>query len=252
MQKLKVLDLFSGIGGFSLGLERTGGFETVAFCEIDPFCQKVLAKHWPGVPIHDDVRTLKHDGAVDVICGGFPCQDLSVSGNQTGISGERSGLYKYMLSQISFHKPKFAIFENVTALLTGDIGRWFSIFLNDLAKCGYDAQWHSISASAVGAGHHRSRVWIIAYPNEKLWNGVGKIFNSITDQISKLRTPTSIMALLVKTRQIQFKEDEPDHRMLNGISQESYRFGTLGNSVVPKIPEIIGNAILQAEGIEIL
>jgi DNA (cytosine-5)-methyltransferase 1 len=96
---LRVLDLFSGIGGFSLGLERTGGFETVAFCEIDPFCRRVLAKHWPDVPIYEDVRTLTADAlsrdgiAADVICGGFPCQDISWAGRQAGLDGERSGLW---------------------------------------------------------------------------------------------------------------------------------------------------------------
>jgi DNA (cytosine-5)-methyltransferase 1 len=96
---LRVLDLFSGIGGFSLGLERTGGFETVAFCEIEPFCRKVLAKHWPNVRQYHDVRTLtadtlRRDGlAVDVICGGFPCQDISLAGKGAGLDGERSGLW---------------------------------------------------------------------------------------------------------------------------------------------------------------
>ena len=95
--KLKVLDLFSGIGGFSLGLERTGGFETVAFCEIDSFCRQVLAKHWPGVPIHDDIQVLSADWLAetgawpDVICGGFPCQDISVAGKGAGLGGERCG-----------------------------------------------------------------------------------------------------------------------------------------------------------------
>src|SRR5438105_3901045 len=94
-RKLKLLDLFSGIGGFSLGFERTGGFETVAFCEIDPYCRAVLAKHWPGVPLFDDVRTLTSAAlaaagiGVDVITGGFPCQDLSVAGRGAGLGGER-------------------------------------------------------------------------------------------------------------------------------------------------------------------
>jgi DNA (cytosine-5)-methyltransferase 1 len=122
MKKLRVLDLFSGIGGFSLGLERTGGFETVAFCEIDPFCQKVLKKHWPNVPIYNDVRTLDYDGPVDVITGGFPCQDLSAAGNKAGIQGERSGLYQYMLSLVGKYKPQWVIFENVSALLSGEGG----------------------------------------------------------------------------------------------------------------------------------
>src|SRR3954470_19482651 len=93
-EQMNVLDLFSGIGGFSLGLERAG-MRTVAFCEIDPFCRTVLAKHWPAVPIFPDVTQLRGAdvGAVDVICGGFPCQDISVAGRRAGIEGERSGLW---------------------------------------------------------------------------------------------------------------------------------------------------------------
>jgi len=164
---MKVLDLFSGIGGFSLGLERAG-METVAFCEFDEHARKVLKKHWPHVPIHNDVRTLdgkKYRGTVDVVCGGFPCQDLSTAGKQAGFDGERSSLYREMLRIISECMPRYAIFENVTGLLTGESGRWFGQFLYDLASIGYDAEWHCVSASELGAHHHRDRVWIIAYPN---------------------------------------------------------------------------------------
>src|SRR5437879_1345092 len=95
--KFRLLDLFSGIGGFSLGLERSGGFKTVAFCELNSFCQMILAKHWPEVPIYDDVRSLSADRlaadgiAVDAVCGGFPCQDVSLAGSGDGLDGERSG-----------------------------------------------------------------------------------------------------------------------------------------------------------------
>jgi DNA (cytosine-5)-methyltransferase 1 len=157
---LKVLDLFSGIGGFSLGLERAG-METIAFCEFDKHAQLVLKKHWPNVPIFDDVRTLdgkQFRGTVDVICGGFPCQDLSNAGKKAGIGGERSSLYREMLRIISECLPRYAIFENVSALLTGESGRWFAQFLYDLASVGYDAEWHCISASELGAQHHRDRV----------------------------------------------------------------------------------------------
>src|SRR3990172_9328041 len=168
-----MLDLFSGIGGFSLGLERTNGFETVAFCEIEPYPQAVLRKHWPNVPIYDDIRTLtaerlKSDGiSVDVITGGFPCQDLSVAGKQAGIDGERSGLWKELCRIISEVRPQYAIVENVPALLSGDRGRWFGRVLGDLAQIGYDAEWHCISASAVGAPHRRDRIWIIAYTDKQ-------------------------------------------------------------------------------------
>ena len=124
---MRVLDLFAGIGGFTLGLERAG-FETVAFCEIDPYAQKVLKKNWPGVPIYDDVRTitaerLASDGiGVDVITGGFPCQDISVAGHQRGIEAERSGLWTECARLLGELRPRYAIFENVTNLLNGERG----------------------------------------------------------------------------------------------------------------------------------
>src|SRR5262245_22068485 len=119
---MHVLDLFSGIGGFSLGLERAG-MRTVAFCEVDTFCRRVLTKHWPGVPIYDDLRVLTAerlaaDGiAVDVICGGFPCQDISLAGDGAGIEGERSGLWSEYARIVGELRPNFAIVENVAALL---------------------------------------------------------------------------------------------------------------------------------------
>jgi DNA (cytosine-5)-methyltransferase 1 len=169
--KLKTLDLFAGIGGFSLGLERTSGFETVAFCEIEPFPVKVLNKHWPDVPVYNDVRELTHerlraDGIFpDIITGGFPCQDISVAGSQKGIGeGTRSGLWSECARLLGEIRPRYAIFENVTALLNGERGDWFKRVLWDISEVGYDAEWHCISASELGAHHHRDRVWIIAYP----------------------------------------------------------------------------------------
>ncbi len=164
---MNVLDLFSGIGGFSLGLERTGGFETVAFCEIEPYCQAVLRKHWPEVPVYDDVRKLTvgrlaADGIYpDVICGGFPCQDISVAGKGEGIEGERSGLWSEFARIIGEFRPCYAIVENVAALLSRGMG----VVLGDLASLGYAAEWHCIPASAVGAPHRRDRVWVVAYPD---------------------------------------------------------------------------------------
>jgi DNA (cytosine-5)-methyltransferase 1 len=161
--ELKVLDLFAGIGGFTLGLERAG-FETAAFCEIDPYAQKVLRKNWPGVPIYDDVRDitaerLVSDGVrVDVITGGFPCQDISLAGRQSGIDGERSGLWSECARLLGELRPKYAIFENVTNLLNGERGDWFKRVLWDISAVGYDAEWHCIPASAIGAHHHRDRV----------------------------------------------------------------------------------------------
>lgn len=173
MGKLKVLDLFSGIGGFSLGLERTGGFETVAFCEIEPFPRRVLAKHWPEVHCYEDVTKLtgdilRRDGiAVDVITGGFPCQDLSLAGKKAGMGeGTRSGLWSEIVRLIGELRPRYVIVENVANLLSGPSskrGGWFGRVLGDLAECGYDAEWENIPAAAVGAPHRRERVWIVAY-----------------------------------------------------------------------------------------
>ena len=165
---MNVLSLFSGIGAFDLGLARAG-FTTTAFCEIDPYCRRVLAKHWPGVPCYDDVRSLtadrlRADGiSVDVIAGGFPCQDISVAGRGAGIDGERSGLWSEFARLIGEIRPRYVIVENVSALLS----RGLAEVLGDLAEIGYDAEWHCIPAAAVGAPHIRDRIWIIANP-EKL------------------------------------------------------------------------------------
>ena len=167
--KMRVLDLFAGIGGFTIGLEKAG-FQTVAFCEIEPYAQKVLRKNWPGVKIYDDVRgitaeRLVADGiGVDVITGGFPCQDISVAGKGAGIEGERSGLWSECARLLRDIQPRYAIFENVTNLLNGERGAWFRRILWDISSIGYDAEWHCIPASAVGAHHRRDRIWIVAYP----------------------------------------------------------------------------------------
>lgn len=181
MSALKLLDLFSGIGGFSLGLERSGGFETVAFCEIEPYCRKILAQHWPDVPCYDDIRsldadTLRRDGiAVDAICGGFPCQDLSHAGKRAGLEGERSGLWSEYARLIGELRPRVVIVENVPGLLSLGMGA----VLGDLAALGYDAVWDCIPASAVGAPHRRDRVWCIAVPQHPDANRSGSHFEEM-------------------------------------------------------------------------
>jgi DNA (cytosine-5)-methyltransferase 1 len=163
---VRVLDLFSGIGGFSLGLERAG-MRTVAFCEIDPYCRAVLRKHWPAVPCFEDVRNLRaeHVGPVDLICGGFPCQDISLAGRGAGLIGERSGLWSEYRRIIEEIKPRWIVIENVSALRS----RGLDVVLGEVAALGYDAEWHCIPASAVGAPHQRDRIWIVAHaqPSER-------------------------------------------------------------------------------------
>jgi DNA (cytosine-5)-methyltransferase 1 len=154
---MNVLDLFSGIGGFSLGLQRAG-MTTIAFCEIDPFCARVLRKHWPDVPIYDDVRTAEFPAA-DIVVGGFPCQDVSCAGKRAGITGERSGLYRELVRALRVVRPRHAIMENVAALL----GDGLDVVLGDLAESGFDAEWDCVPAQAVGACHERDRVWIVGH-----------------------------------------------------------------------------------------
>ena len=156
MEKLKLLDLFSGIGGFSLGLERTGGFETVAFCEYDEKAQKVLKKHWPDVPIFKDVRTMDYDGTVDIITGGYPCQPFSLAGKRKGAEDDRH-LWPSMFKLIQKHRPTWVIGENVA----GHIKMGLDSVLADLESENYSTRTFVIPACAVNAPHRRDRLWIV-------------------------------------------------------------------------------------------
>lgn len=250
--KLKVLDLFSGIlvGGFSLGLERTGGFETVAFCEIEEFPRKVLRKHWPDVPIYEDVRELTAerlaaDGiTVDVITGGFPCQDISIAGSQKGINSEtRSGLWSEIIRLSCELRPQYIIVENVANLLSGpndNPGKWFSRILGDLATIRYDAEWENIPAAAVGASHRRERVWLVAYPDKNKHSIYGKSRQGRFTQESHRGDLFNIWE--------KWRTEPRVDRMVDGVPGSMDRCAALGNAVVPQIPEIIGHAILHAEG----
>ena len=164
---LKLLDLFSGIGGFSYAAEKiVGGYKTTQFVEIDPYCQSVLHKNFPNIPIHDDIKTFKaKKGQFDVLTAGFPCQDLSVAGRQKGIGeGTRSGLFYEIIRLLGEIQPKFVLFENVRNLLSHEKGATFQEILFQIAKAGYDAEWSVVSAKDLGACHKRERLWIIAYP----------------------------------------------------------------------------------------
>tara|TARA_R110002020_G_scaffold385121_1_gene596088 strand:- start:1277 stop:2191 length:915 start_codon:yes stop_codon:yes gene_type:complete len=162
--KLKILDLFSGIGGFSLGLEATGHFETAAFCEIEPYCKQVLKKHWPTVPIFDDIRQLKGTdiGTIDIITGGYPCQPFSVAGKQKAEQDPRH-LWPEYFRLIQELKPTWVIGENVS----GHIKLGLDSVLEDLASEGYSTRTFSISASSIGANHKRERIWTVANSNNR-------------------------------------------------------------------------------------
>ena len=162
------LDLFSGIGGFSLGLEATGEFETVAFCDYDPFCQKVLRKHWENVPIYGDIKELTYEklkangiNNIDIITGGYPCQPFSVAGNKKGEQDPRH-LWPEYFRLVQECRPTWVIGENVG----GHIKLGLDTVLSDLESEGYSARTFSISASSIGANHKRERVWIVANSNK--------------------------------------------------------------------------------------
>ena len=244
--------LFSGIGGFSLGLESTQGFETVAFCEVDEKAQRVLKKHWSHVPIYPDVSTLKGSdlGTIDVICGGFPCQDISLAGKGAGLEGGRSGLWWEFHRLIKETSPKFVIIENVSALRS----RGLDQVLRSLFEIGYDAEWHCLPASSVGAPHQRDRIWIISYPSQAVadtdhtgsqgglsWRQ-GKEWKAELGYLGRCST--------VDGQPIEnFWATEPNvGRVAHGVPNRVDRLKQLGNAVVPQIPELIGKAILHGTG----
>ncbi len=256
-RKLKLLDLFSGIGGFSLGLERSGFFETVAFCEIEEFPRRVLAKHWPEVPCYEDVRELTAerlaaDGiTVDAICGGFPCQDISIVGKRAGIGeGTRSGLWSEIIRLLREIRPRFVIMENVANLLSGppeQRGGWFGRILGELAESGYNAEWENIPASSMFHEHKRERVWIVAYSHQ--------IMRPIMEESFKIRSSwqhSSSMekrcfhrppSISVPMGQLYADPSGGSSRNDDGFPIALDRIGACGNAVVPQIPELIGLAI---------
>jgi DNA (cytosine-5)-methyltransferase 1 len=275
--RVNVLDLFSGIGGFSLGLERSG-MRTVAFCERDEFCRAVLRKHWPDVPCFDDIRSIDADGLgrlgrIDLVCGGFPCQPFSVAGKQEAQKDDRY-LWPAMRQVIALARPDWVIGENVA----GIISLALDDVLADLEGLGYAARPFVIPACAVGAHHRRDRVWIIATdaqraklqprrvrgqsganPAESGHDGPSE---SMADAASKRRGEARELLERCAQRLAGRSEilaydagisggwcwwpAEPDvGRVAHGVPARVDRLRALGNAVVPQIPEIIGRAILR-------
>ena len=273
---LKVLDLFSGIGGLSLGLERTGGFETVAFCEIEEYPRNVLGKHWPDVPIYEDIRELTGErvlqdvGPVDVICGGFPCQDISIAGKGKGLAGSRSGLWFEYARIIRELRPQIIIVENSPELLNRGMGD----VLKAMAEGRYNAEWDCLPAVLVDAEHMRERIWIIAYLDgmRKLQSqGCIKDKRGRTSNCSQENDANTDRAR--RARWMQAGEDNIhvgeifervrsaimdaprvprdywNHKpvlggRLHGVPNRLVRIKALGNAVLPQIPEMIGSAVL--------
>jgi DNA (cytosine-5)-methyltransferase 1 len=215
---------------------------TIQFCEIDPFCRSVLAKHWPGVPCHGDIRTLEPPAA-DVICGGFPCQDISsASPTGAGIDGERSGLWSEYARIIRIVRPKWVIVENSSALLYRGLGR----VLSDLAAIRYDAEWHCIRASTIGAPFAGDRIYILASPHQEHGQtGMGLRPYLRKGEIRRARAEFRSKVWLAATGRLA--------RMGHGFSDfvdRRRRTEGLGNAVVPQFPEIFGRAIMKVTALQ--
>ena len=231
--------LFAGIGGFDLGFERAG-MKCEWQVENDPYCQRVLAKHWPHVRRWDDVRTFPPAGewGVDVICGGFPCQDISDAGRRKGIDGERSGLWFDYARIVRELRPRIIVVENVSALLV----RGFDRVLGELAACGYDAEWECLPASIFGAPHRRDRVFVVAY--DASFNGTW--CNTKNGIASAIRHENrGLVFSEIPTRRWN---TEPDvDRVVGRFSRGVDRLRGLGNAVVPQVAQWIGERLIAAE-----
>lgn len=276
--KLRTLDLFSGIGGFSLGLESTGFFETIGFVEKDKFCQKVLKKHWSNINIEEDIRNVKGEKyAAEVITGGFPCQPFSVAGKRKSTADDRY-LWDEMLRVIRETKPRWVIGENVEGIVNINEGMVLRQVLTDLENEGFKSQCIIIPASGIGAWHQRKRIWILAYSNNNgsyrsQGNATKQSSNEQKDRLSfgddKDVPNTNTRFSIGENKEIQtgrnafdsiYKSGERNWWQTqselcgvpNGVSYEldknrSNRIKALGNSIVPQIARQIGLAIMEAE-----
>ena len=241
--------LFAGIGGFDLGLERAG-MECVWQVEINPFCRKVLEKHWPNVRRYEDVRDvgIRNLEPVDLICGGFPCQDISNAGKRAGIEGERSGLWSEFHRIICELRPRYALVENVAALLVRGIGR----VLGDLAASGYDAEWEIVSACQFGAPHSRERLFCLAYANEVGRRSRGNLsgpssrFDHWKATQGKFQWGDMELWLRSFVPNCYGFSDPPELKRVDEWFPERLdRVGCVGNAVVPQVAEWIGRRIID-------
>lgn len=241
-EEITVLDLFSGIGGITLGLSKIpdSPYVTKCFVESDPWCQQILRHHWPDTRIHDDVCTLDTGtlGKIDLIAGGFPCQDISFAGGGEGLEGHRSGLWREFRRIIGELRPRFVIVENVSALLYRGLGE----VLGDLASLRYDAEWHCIPASHLGGTHIRDRVFIIAYPSGcRLERGQIISFPAKDGE----RSHQQLARLLEDQRQLAIPT-RSGGGIHDGVSRRLDKLRGLGNSVYVPVITAIGRAILAS------
>jgi len=220
---MNVLDLFSGIGGFGLGLENTGHFKVKAFCEIEPHCARILKNNFKGIPVFNDITSLNiKEGEYDVFTGGFPCQDISIAGKNKGIGGEKSGLWKEYKRLIKQGKPKYAIIENVFALLS----RGIEVILQDLAEIGYDATWTLYDTKYFGKPQRRRRVYIIA-----VRDGIPSDSDLFETGLRDIPSCKSVLESFNKSFRWDFKERKGDKHTFTFVTrQRSNEFKETGLS----------------------
>lgn len=254
---MKIGSLFSGIGGLELGLERAGLGHVAWQCELDSFCRQVLAKHWPNVERFEDVTQPRSWPAVDLICGGFPCQDVSSAGARRGLSGARSGLWFHFARVVEEVRPSWVVVENVAS------GKrlWLPTVKAQLEGLGYRARAFSLSAADVGAPHLRRRIFVVAHAD-----GEGEPARAIDAEVGRAsaHAPDADGAeLRDESRGLRGTDGpsapEPKHagwrtpqppmvRVVHGLSRrvDGRRRKALGNSVVPQCAEAIGRMIKSA------
>jgi DNA (cytosine-5)-methyltransferase 1 len=256
--KLKVLDLFSGIGGFSLGLESTGFFETIAFVEKDEFCQKVLNKNFNNIPIEGDIRNVKGDKyKADVVTGGFPCQPFSVAGKRKGTDDDRY-LWDETIRVVRECKPKWFIGENVEGLVNIQEGMVLRQVQDDLEKEGFEVQCIIIPASGIGAWHQRKRIWIIGCND--IFGKQKNLQHTHNERFEELNLSTEPKKSDINNREYDSTTENKTWWQTqsdlcgvpNGVSygldkNRANRIKALGNSIVPQIARELGKAIIESE-----
>jgi len=239
---LTIGSLFSGIGGLELGLERAGLGPVVWQVEKDAYCRAVLAKHWPDATRYGDIRDVGRAtlAPVDVTAGGFPCQDVSFAGDGAGIFGERSGLWQEYLRVVRELRPRYVVMENVAALLVRGIG----VILGELARLGYDAEWSTLSACAVGAPHVRRRLFIVAYPHRE--HGRSGLRDSAAQPPRTLQTVHGFESARASWR-ARMANPSALYGGADGILDGSHRNRGIGNAVVPQVAEVVGRVVMALE-----
>jgi DNA (cytosine-5)-methyltransferase 1 len=230
--------LFSGIGGLELGLERAGLGPVLWQVEKEPYCREVLSRRWPYAERFDDVQTVGSHNLkrVDIICGGFPCQDISLAGAGAGLSGKRSGLWSEFARVIRDLRPRYVVVENVAAFLV----RGMDVVLGTLASIGYDAEWSTLSACSMGAPHVRRRLFIVAYAYGE--HGRSRFWNTTSRSVGSLQTVDGFKS--ARTRYATRLANPSElYRGADGVPNRLERNRAIGNAVAPDCAELVGRLI---------